>query len=220
MDNNNLRTAHFNQEIDLDDNFLKDYINDKDDKINRHNIMYEIVVIIGHSDYDSKIEVNKPKSDVKNEKDNFYDKTDVNTSQSSTVGNQSTISEMKEKPLDLFKHIDPDIDPTNDKTVEEDDKDETVNIKADGIKSFINQTITDKLGAKDKSLNRSSIIVDEPKDKKDQDDQYNFNFDKIDPDDRWLSDFNRVSGDLIKYSFENLNMNSFLQDNTKLVIFN
>jgi hypothetical protein len=39
---------------------------------------------------------------------------DASNVSSSQPGNQSTISEMKEKPLDLFKHIDPDIDPTND----------------------------------------------------------------------------------------------------------
>lgn len=76
--------------------------------------MQEISVVIGHSDFDSPVEDNNTKSEKNKNENQKTDKMDASNVSSSQPGNQSTISEMKEKPLDLFKHIDPDIDPTND----------------------------------------------------------------------------------------------------------
>lgn len=59
----------------------------------------------------------------------------------------------------------------------------------------MNQT---KLNKSTMSSNKSMIAEQ----KKDENEEEDFNFDKIDKDSRWFSDFNRVTGDLVKYSFK------------------
>lgn len=86
------------------------------------------------------------------------------------------------------------------------------------MQTAINQTIMNqtKLNRTSMTSNKSMIAED----KKNDNDEEDFNFDKIHADSRWLSDFNRVTGDLIKYSFKFVNMNSYLHENTKLILFN
>ena len=60
---------------------------DKEVKVNVHNVKYEISILVGHSDFDSK----------------------VSSKEANTVK-----SIMTERHLEFFKHIDPDIDPSND----------------------------------------------------------------------------------------------------------
>lgn len=174
-----LTVLHPNDHIDedIDEKFFESYIIEKEDKVNKHDIKYEISISIGHSDFDSKV-----------------------------LENNTVKSKMIEKPLDLFKRIDADIDPT----VSDDEHNSSLDQT-----SIKNQTI--KLNKTSMSSNKSMIAEEEKKNDSAEED---FNFDKIHPDNRWLSDFNRITGDLIKYSFKFVNMNSYLHENTKLMLFN
>lgn len=114
----------------------------------------------------------------------------------------------------MFLCIDSDIDPTINDI-------EPHNTSLDQTK--MNQTVINQKAMNQTTLNKTSMTSNKSMiagDKKNDNDEEDFNLDKIDPDSRWNSDFNRVTGDLIKYSFKFVNMNSYLHENTKLIHFN